>query len=97
MTVGKDMHDLSLVHELKLVSEIVATIERFKTHNGIEARPEPLRDTMLKVAALLHSEAVRLESGDQGFEPLRDSFLERAHECLAGISSAPSYAKSQLQ
>jgi hypothetical protein len=91
------MQELSLFHELKLVSEIVAVIERYNTDNGIDAHPVPLRDTMLKVAAMLHSEAARLENSNQNFQPLRDSFLERADECLTDVSLASPAAIGLLQ
>jgi len=91
------MQDQSLIHELELVSEIVAVIERYNTDNGITARPDAIRDTMLKVAGLLHSEDARLKNADRSFKPLRESFLERADECLTGVSFASSYAKGILQ
>ena len=91
------MQDLSLVHELNLITEIVALIERYNIHHGVEARPDEIRDTMLKVAGLLHSEDARLRNADQSFQPLRDSFLERANECLAGVSLASSVASGLLQ
>ena len=82
------MEDLGLVHELNLVSEIISVIERYNGKHGITACPHELRDTMLTVAGLLHSEAARL--GNSSERPLEDSFVERALECMVKVKWASS-------
>jgi hypothetical protein len=90
------MDDPGLVHELTLVSEILATIERYNDDRGVTPCPCELRDTMLTVAGLLHSEAERLNETELG-QPLEESFVERASVCMARLKWASSFGQSLLQ
>ncbi len=82
------MEDLGLVHELNLVSEIISLIERYNGKHGITACPHDLRDTLLAVASLLHSEAAVLGNGSD--QRLEESFVQRALECMAKAKWASS-------
>jgi hypothetical protein len=86
------MTDFSLTHEIALVRELMAVIERFDGDRNITAKPSTIRDTLLVVAGLLHKEAAQHES-QHGGNPkhLEDSFAEKARECLSdalGISGS---------
>jgi hypothetical protein len=83
------MENPGLEHELTLVSEILAVIERYNGDHGITPCPCELRDTMLTVAGLLHSEAERFNKSEHQ-QPLEDSFVERASICMARLQWASS-------
>ena len=83
-------------NELNLVSEIMCLIERYHDDHGTAPRPDQLRDTMLTLAVLLHSEAIRIGSTQAKAEPLSNSFIERALECLAKLVPPSSGGPFQL-
>jgi hypothetical protein len=88
------MKDFRLAHHLTLVGEIMAVIERYNGDHGLAARPNELRDTMLTVAGLLHSEAARLTNMDSNRKAVEDSFLEKACESLAKVKWMSSNEKT---
>jgi hypothetical protein len=89
------MQDTSFAYELTLVGKIIAIIARHNGDNGIEACPSELRDTMLRVAGLLHLEAARLYEGEV-YQPFEASFLERASISLEDVKWAASQRTTNL-
>jgi hypothetical protein len=82
------MKDLSLNHELSLVREIMATIERFNSDQAISPAPGAIRDTLLAVAGLLHREAIRLESQKDDLRQLQETFGEVAQARIEYVLKA---------
>jgi hypothetical protein len=83
------MKGLSLTHELNLVREIMSTIKRFNNDHAISPAPGVIRDTLLVVAGLLHSEAVRLEGQDNDQTQLQETFVEIARANIKKALEAP--------
>jgi hypothetical protein len=86
------MKDLSLKHELNLVREIMATIERFNKDHAISPAPVIIRDTLLVAAGLLHQEAIGLEEHEAEPAELQDSFSKVAKVCLERALKASAQA-----
>jgi hypothetical protein len=81
---------LSLVHELNLVRNIMATIVSFNQDHGITSSPGAIRDTLLVAAGLLHREAVRLEGEEFDPEKLQEAFAEIARANIRKALEAQS-------
>lgn len=79
------MKQFSVVHELTLVREIMAMIERYHTALKITPRLDAIRDTMLSAAALLHIEDAGVENARAHPKLLEETFLDKARERLAKV------------
>ncbi len=86
---GAPKCDYREAHELTLVGTIMHAIEHHNKTEDAECCPACLRDALLAVAALLHVEAVRLNSANGGeTHTLEADFANAACQRLADISEA---------
>jgi hypothetical protein len=89
---GSPNCDFDDKHELALVGEVLGTIERYSKKNELSACPSCLRDSMLSLAALLHIEAAKIETGSTGrlrsVKRLGDTFAKTARSRLETVRNA---------
>jgi len=85
--------DLSARSDYGLLLKIMRTVEHYNRDEHINPDPHSLRDTMLAVAALLHIEAIKLDSDDVPAaagdgEQLRTTFAGAACRQLEAVVEA---------
>jgi hypothetical protein len=87
--------DLSARSDYGLVLKIMRTVEHHNRDEYIVPDPRSLRDTMLAVAALLHLEAIKMESANPpavagNGKQLREAFAGAARcqlDAVAGVTA----------
>jgi hypothetical protein len=92
--------DLSARSDYGLVLKILRTVERYNRDEHINPDPRSLRDTMLAVAALLHIEAVKIDSANplaaaRHGEQLRKAFAGAACCQLDAVAGAAAIRRDQ--